>query len=115
MTKKINARRAGHSYERDIAKELRELTGDQEICTSRYASRKLDDSKVDIFGTQEYGINIQCKRYKNNPNLFKTLDEMPDDEPFNLVFWKKPNVGELVAMKKEDFYELLTVLINERE
>ena len=52
-SKTINARRAGHQYERDLVKELKELLKDEEISTSRYSSRKLDDAKVDIFGTQK--------------------------------------------------------------
>ena len=114
-SKTINARRAGHQYERDLAKELRELLGDEDISTSRYSSRKLDDAKVDIFGTQKYGFHIQAKRYKNNPNLFEILNEMPTDDCINTIFWKKPHVGEIVCMTKQDFYELLIILINERK
>jgi len=113
-SKTINARRAGHQYERDLAKELRELLGDEGISTSRYSSRQLDDEKVDIFGTQKYGFHIQAKRYTNNPNLFQILSEMPDDDLINTVFWKKPRVGEIVSMTKEDFYELIITLINEK-
>lgn len=112
-SKTINARRAGHQYERDLVKELKELLQDEEISTSRYSSRKLDDAKVDIFGTQKYGFHIQAKRYKNNPNLFEVLSEMPTDECINTIFWKKPHVGEIVCMTKQDFYELLIILINE--
>jgi AmiR/NasT family two-component response regulator len=112
-SKTINARRAGHQYERDLVKELKELLKDEEISTSRYSSRKLDDAKVDIFGTQKYGFHIQAKRYKNNPNLFEVLSEMPTDECINTIFWKKPHVGEIVCMTKQDFYELLIILINE--
>jgi|GEM_PF-4106233 hypothetical protein len=112
-SKTINARRAGHQYERDLVKELKELLKDEEISTSRYSSRKLDDAKVDIFGTQKYGFHIQAKRYKNNPNLFEVLSEMPTDECINTIFWKKPHVGEIVCMTKQDFYELLITLVNE--
>ena len=112
-SKTINARRAGHQYERDLVKELKELLQDEEISTSRYSSRKLDDAKVDIFGTQKYGFHIQAKRYKNYPNLFEVLSEMPTDECINTIFWKKPHVGEIVCMTKQDFYELLIILINE--
>ena len=112
-SKTINARRAGHQYERDLVKELKELLKDEEISTSRYSSRKLDDAKVDIFGTQKYGFHIQAKRYKNNPKLFEVLSEMPTDECINTIFWKKPHVGEIVCMTKQDFYELLITLVNE--
>jgi AmiR/NasT family two-component response regulator len=112
-SKTINARRAGHQYERDLVKELKELLKDEEISTSRYSSRKLDDAKVDIFGTQKYGFHIQAKRYKNNPNLFEVLSEMPTDGCINTIFWKKPHVGEIVCMTKQDFYELLITLVNE--
>ena len=38
----------GSTYERQIVKELKELTGSEEISTSRSSSKKLDDIKIDI-------------------------------------------------------------------
>lgn len=106
-TKTINARRAGHQYERDLVLEFKEVFKDNDMSTSRYSSKKLDDAKVDIDGTQKYGFHVQAKRYRNNPNLFQILSEMPKDELINTIFWKKPHVGEVVVMSKEDFYKLI--------
>jgi hypothetical protein len=106
-----NARRVGHQYERDVARELRELLSDEKIKTSRYASKELDDNKVDISGTQKYGLNIQCKRYKNTPNLFEVIGSMPQDGDINTIFWKKPNRGELVIISKKDFYHIIKKLL----
>jgi len=106
-----NVRRAGHQYERDIRLELIEIFKDDSIQTSRYASKELDDQKVDIYGTEKYGLYVQCKRYKNNPNLFEILSSMPQvNGIMNTVFWKKPRVGEIVSMTKEDFYSILNKL-----
>ena len=34
------SRRRGHSYETKIVKELKKITGDEEICTSRSESKR---------------------------------------------------------------------------
>jgi hypothetical protein len=101
------ARTKGHNYERQIAKEMREL-GWPDAATSRYVSQELDDQKVDIARTDPF--NIQCKAYKNNPQYTKILSEMPEGANYNIVFHKKPRQGEFVIMKKEDFYELLRAM-----
>ena len=75
----------GHSYEREIVKEMRGLGYDCD--TSRYANRKLDDAKVDIAGLP---FNIQCKAYKKQPSFRPILDEMPQEEKINTVFHKMP-------------------------
>ena len=38
----------GSAYERQIVNELKELTGNENISTSRASSKKLDDMKIDI-------------------------------------------------------------------
>ena len=42
------AKNKGSSYERKIVNELKEITGDKELCTSRSESKKLDDAKIDV-------------------------------------------------------------------
>jgi len=112
MAKKINARRAGNQYERDIVKMLKEVFPAYDFTTARYSSRELDDAGVDIAGTQSLGINIQAKRYKNTPPLFKTLDKMPTDtDCMNVIFWKKPNVGQLAILSLEDFMSMWSALV----
>lgn len=105
-----NNRRAGHSYERDIMNELKEFF--PKVLTSRYASREMDDQKVDLVNTGDF--NIQCKYTKRPPDAHTILEEMPKDK-INLIFHKKPKVGggekkELVILKKEEFYKLLKIL-----
>ena len=41
-------KRRGNSYERRIVSELKEITGNDNLCTSRSESKKLDDAKIDI-------------------------------------------------------------------
>ena len=41
-------RRRGHAYEVKIVKELKELTGDDSLCTSRSESKRTDDLGIDI-------------------------------------------------------------------
>ena len=41
-------RTRGHSYERKIVKELKELTKNENIKSSRSESRTLDDMKIDV-------------------------------------------------------------------
>ena len=38
----------GSAYERQIVNELKELTGNENLCTARSESKKLDDMKIDI-------------------------------------------------------------------
>jgi len=111
--KKVNSRQVGHTYELELVKRYKELTGDESISTSRYSSRKLDDAGVDIDGTQRWGLNIQAKRYANTPpNLHRTLDKMPQGDIVNVVYWKKPHSGELVIMKASDFESMFVALNN---
>jgi arsenate reductase-like glutaredoxin family protein len=103
----MNARKKGHDYERKIKNEFKSL-GYQNCETSRYASRILDDQKVDLFGTDPF--NVQCKAVEKLGSVHNILKEMPDDKNYNLIFHKKNNQGEVVILTKEDFYKILTVL-----
>jgi len=106
MSSKRN-RRAGHSYERDVVKRLREMGWD--VHTSRYASRLLDDSGVDIAGDFPYGI--QCKATQLTPQVQDLLTTTAAD----VIFWRKMvkkgknfyNSGEYAMMDVEMFYKLI--------
>lgn len=111
------SKRLGSSYEQEVRREWIEL-GFEECETARYESKKRDDQKVDLMHTAFF--NIQCKAYKSLPNPRKVLDEMPDDENYNIMFHKL-NVGkgkkrpdDLVIMHKEDFYEIVKMLKAEK-
>jgi hypothetical protein len=106
----IRNRRAGHTYERQLAEEYREL-GYLDCTTSRYSSRKKDDWGIDLDCTIPFCV--QAKYYKNQPNFSEVIDDMrvlPDE--IKLVHFKR-NKGkgqkkdELVILKKEDWYTIV--------
>ena len=107
-----SARQKGHAYERKIKNEFIEL-GFTNCETSRYESKKLDDAKVDLCNTGPF--NVQIKAVENLGSAHKTLAEMPKDEKINLVFHKKNHKGEVVSMIKEDFYNLIEILMIEHD
>lgn len=111
-----NNRRAGNQYERDTMNEYKELGFDNAV-TSRNESRTRDAGKIDICGV--YPFAPQCKYTKRQPQMWELLDSMaiePGEIP--VVHFKK-NVGrgkikeEIVAMKKEDWYEIVRMLKRE--
>lgn len=101
----------GHRYERQLAQEFRDL-GFTSTITSRYGSRLRDDECVDLLYTQPFSIQAKC--YATAPSYIKWLKEMPKDGNYNVVIHKKPNVGEVVVMSKEDFYEIVKMLVKEK-
>ena len=105
--KKNNSRAVGNSYERQIRRELIELGWDK--CeTTRFASHALDAQNVDFINTPP--INFQCKRWSRAPSYHEVLDSMPKDNNYNVIIHKRPHKGEIIAMSKEDFYELIKML-----
>lgn len=103
-------RNKGHQYERLLAKEFREL-GFKNCKTSRYESKMLDDMKVDLTHTGFF--NIQAKAVERlSPTYHDILSSMPKDSNYNLVFHKKNRKGDVVVMTKDDFYEIIQMLID---
>ena len=107
----VNSRKVGNAYELSIRKEMIEL-GWEECQTSRYASKMLDDAKVDLAKTDPF--NIQCKRWTSAPSYHTVLDQMPKDTNYNVIVHKRPHKGEVVVMSKADFYEILEMLIKNK-
>ena len=108
-------RTAGQNYERQLAKEFRDL-GYAYCKTSRQASRLLDDCKVDLYGIP---YNVQAKNVQSGikyKEIFDSMVEllgknMPERLPFpNVIFHKKKGEGELVVMTKDTFYEFIKLL-----
>ena len=97
-------RTAGLNYERQIAKEFREL-GFSAV-TSRYESRSLDDAGVDL--VTSFPLNPQMKVSINQPNVHELLTNTDAE----IIFYKRVQkvgarfmpCGEYVMMRKEDFY-----------
>ena len=107
--KKINVRQKGLDYERKLVIELKELFGDDNIGTSRNLNRFKDSLKCDVLNVPM--LNIQAKATESTPSYHSLLKEMPQDTNYNVIFHKRNRKGEVVIMSKEDFYEILNMLI----
>ncbi len=104
---KINARNKGNSYERKIAKEFKDI-GYDKCVTSRLESKATDALKIDLCNT---GIwSVQCKAVERLGRYHDILESMPKDDKINVVFHKLNRKGDVVAMKKEDFYKIISML-----
>tara|TARA_A100001391_G_scaffold62126_1_gene38704 strand:+ start:117 stop:473 length:357 start_codon:yes stop_codon:yes gene_type:complete len=105
----MRSRRKGHDYERKIRKEFRDM-GWKFCETSRYASKMIDNAKIDLVRTDPFAV--QCKATTNNPSYHKILDEMkPNMFQYKLIYHKRKNDGEYVIMKKNDWLEILEMLV----
>ena len=108
----------GSSYEREVVKELKELTGDLDICTSRSDSKKLDDMKIDISDpNNSLPCYFQLKKTQTTPSVKKINNEVGKVDKPLCILWniqekKEGNVnitscGEYAIIPKEFFYKLL--------
>ena len=108
----------GNAYELKIVKELKELTGNDNISTSRANSKKLDDMKIDIFDEDNVlPCYFQLKKTQTTPSIKKINEEVGKvDKPLAII-WniqekKDGNVnitscGEYAIIPKDFFYDLL--------
>ena len=105
----------GNGYERQIAKELREL-GFEGIKTSRSESKSTDDDKIDFVDTKgQFPVYLQAKKTVNIPNYFKIRSECSKNPEDFCIIWNKQekknknfsSVGELVMISKQLFYKLI--------
>ena len=112
----------GNNFERQIVNELKELTGNENISTSRSTSKKLDNMKIDIF--DEDGVlpcYFQLKKTQNTPSVKKINDEVGKIDKPLCILWniqekKEGNTnitscGEYAIIPKSFFYELLKLSI----
>ena len=118
---------AGHSWERECAKKLREI-GYFDVKTSRECSRQRDAEKVDICNAHEdlngrLPYNIQCKTLTTTAKYPKLLQELKDFNPgnkqINVVFHRMTKksakgrfmtTGEYALLNLEDFYLIIDKL-----
>ena len=114
-------RNAGHSLERSVADEFRQL-GFQHTVTSRVESKRRDDAKVDIMNKdeQENGrlpYNIQCKNCSTSMAYPKLLAEMPKGPELNVVLHNQTvksdggrfiTKGQFALMDKSSFYTMVS-------
>ena len=119
---------AGHGFERDVAKKLREI-GFADVRTSRECSRKRDSQKVDLCNADEDAngrlpYNIQCKNLNTlakYPKLLKELEQHNSRKQINVVFHKLTKksesgrflpVGEYAILNLDDFYKMQEHIYN---
>ena len=81
MITKLNA------YERQIVKELKEITGTENITTSRASSKQLDDMKIDINDEDSVlPCYFQLKKTKVTPSIKKLNTEVgKKDKPLCIL------------------------------
>lgn len=110
------SKRKGNAYERQIVNELKEITKNANLCTSRSESKSLDDKKIDIADPDNVLMcYFQCKKTQNIPSVKKLNDEIGlKDKPlcilWNVQIKKEVNcisAGEYAIIPKEFFYKLM--------
>lgn len=110
------SRQRGHSYEVKIVKELKEITKDEALCTSRSESKRLDDMKIDIADPNNIlPFYCQIKATQATPQIKKLNEEVGKKDRPLVIFWnaqeardkKQISVGEYCILPKEFFYILL--------
>lgn len=113
----------GSTYERQIVKELKELTANDNLCTARSESKKLDNMKIDIADPDNIlPCYIQTKKTKVTPSIKKINAEVGKTDKPLCIIWniqetKEGNVnitsaGEYAIIPKEFFYQLLSNNLN---
>ena len=110
------SRRRGFAYERKIVNELKEITGDNDLCTSRSESKRLDDMKIDVADpnhTLKFYVQIKCTQ--QTPAIDKLNREVGKKDLPLCIFWniqemkeqKQISKGEYVIIPKKFFYDLI--------
>lgn len=112
----VRNRKRGHNYELKIIKELKDITGNDNLCSSRLASKALDNEKIDIYDPDNVlNFYVQAKATQATPQFWKIIDDCGlKDKPL-AVFWNKQeprekkqiSVGEYVMVQKDFFYSLI--------
>ena len=76
--------------------------------TSRYASKRTDDSGIDFIGTGCFAI--QAKATERTPTYSELLARMvkAESNKIHLIFHKRNNKLETVTMLKTDAYVLMS-------
>ena len=108
-------RQRGHSYELKIIKELKEITKNENLCSSRSESKKLDDANIYISDPDKVlPFYCQIKATQSIPQVKKINEEVGLKDLPLVIFWnaqeardkKQISVGEYCILPKKLFYEL---------
>lgn len=112
-------RARGNGYERRLVNELKEITGNDKLCTSRSESKNLDNAKIDIADPDGVlPFYVQAKATKAVPAIKKIFDEVGKKDLPLCIFWnaqesretKQISKGEYCIIPKSFFYELIKPL-----
>lgn len=114
----------GSAYERQIVNELKILTGNENLCTARSESKKLDDMKIDVADPDNIlPCYIQTKKTQTIPAIKKINLEVGKKDKSLCIIWnaqekKVGNInitscGEYAIITKSFFYTLLESYLNE--
>ena len=112
-------RARGNGYERRLVNELKEITGNDKLCTSRSESKNLDNAKIDIADPDKVlPFYVQAKATKAVPAIKKIFDEVGKKDLPLCIFWnaqesretKQISKGEYCILPKSFFYELIKPL-----
>lgn len=109
-------RSRGNRYELKIIKELKEITGNENLCSSRSDSKKLDNMKIDISDPDnvlDFYVQIKCTQ--NVPQIVNINKEVGKKDKPLIIVWnaqeakesKQISLGEYVIMPKEYFYQII--------
>lgn len=110
-------RRRGNTYELKIVNELKTITGNSNLCTSRLESKRLDDQKIDVCDPDNVlGFYLQIKCTQAVPPIKKINNEVGKKDKPLVVMWNaqeareknQVSVGEYAIVPKDLFYQLLT-------
>ena len=116
-----NNKRRGSDYERQIAKELREI-GFTGVVTSISESKAMDDKKVDLIDKEDQlPFYAQIKRCIKYPNYIEIRKSCPLTDKEFVLFWNIQKTtestfrseGEVVILDKKFFYKLIKNYKNE--
>lgn len=81
------SKKKGNAYELKIVKELKEITGDDDLCTARSESKKLDDAKIDIADpNNSLDFYVQCKKTQTTPSVKKINAEVGKKDKPLVIF-----------------------------
>lgn len=92
------------------------MTGDNEICTSRSESKKLDNCKIDIADPNNVlPCYFQLKATQNTPSIKNINEEVGKKDKPLCILWNAQekrevnqiSVGEYAIIPKQFFYSLL--------
>jgi hypothetical protein len=102
----MNSKQKGSQFERHCAALLRAELWPQ-CYTSRFMGSAWDDyNGIDLTGTGDF--NIQCKAAERTVPYHTILNnKMPQGSKTNIVIHKRNNSGSMVAIRLEDFIQIL--------